>query len=74
MNNDDRAGLLDAAETDILKGDIAAGYLHAGKDDKAFELASEAARRSGEDAPLAAWVAGIVAWKYGSYDQAAGFF
>lgn len=65
---------LDKIEYDSLMADIAAGYLYASRDDKAFNVAREAAERSGSHVPLAGWVAGIVAWKHGYYDQAAEFF
>ncbi|GJL86007.1 MAG: lytic transglycosylase [Micavibrio sp.] len=65
---------LDPVERDLLKADIAAGYFYAGENDKAYDLASKAVRRSGVHVPRAGWLAGLAAWRRGDYDQAARHF
>lgn len=66
--------ILDKVEFDVMRAEIASGYFFARKTDKAFEVAAAAADRSGEDAPLAGWVAGLSAWKMGDYESAASYF
>jgi soluble lytic murein transglycosylase-like protein len=59
---------------DSLRTDIAGSYFYNRKPDRAFELASASADRSGEHLPMAGWVAGLSAWKLGKYDAAAKYF
>jgi soluble lytic murein transglycosylase-like protein len=65
---------LDNVEYDTLQAQIAAGYLYKGQTKTAFDLASKSARRSGLQAPMAGWVAGLISWQHGNYRQAAQFF
>lgn len=65
---------LGAASYDALQADIAASYFFNGKGDKALELASASAARSGEDVPLAGWISGLVSWQKGEYAAAARYF
>jgi soluble lytic murein transglycosylase len=53
---------------------IARSYYHAGKDDKAFEIASRAVQRSGVKAPYALWWGGLTAWRLRKLDIAADYF
>jgi soluble lytic murein transglycosylase-like protein len=66
--------LLDRVEIDQCLAQVAAGWFYKGDPEKAFELASRAADRSGLDAPLANWIAGLSAWRLGRLDKAAGYF
>lgn len=66
--------LLDDVEYDILQAEIASSYYFMGVPDKAYELAAASAGRSGSDAPLAGWIAGLSAWKDGEYGKAARYF
>ncbi|MBI3710666.1 MAG: lytic transglycosylase domain-containing protein [Proteobacteria bacterium] len=68
------ARLLNAAEYDHLKATIAAGYFTHGQDRKALELASEAARRSGQVVPKANWIAGLALFRMEQFKRAAPFF
>lgn len=61
-------------EFDRIKAVIAQSYLMEGKIDKAEKVASEAVKRSGEDAPLAGWVAGQAAWRNQNFAKAADMF
>lgn len=68
------AKYLDKHEKNILKSHIVAGYFYAGKRDKAYAIAGEIMKVSGEEAPRAAWIAGLISWKNGDYEKAAGYF
>ena len=62
------------AHRDIAYSRIAAGWFFHGNDQKAFELANDAARRSGKYAPFAHWYAGLAAFRMGNFDDAATNF
>jgi soluble lytic murein transglycosylase-like protein len=66
--------LFEETDYDSLRADIAASYFYNGKPDKARELATASAKRSGEDVPLAAWISGLSAWREGDYAAAAQYF
>ncbi len=74
LESSDSAKWLDHTEYDTLRGHIAYGYLHAGKNDKAYELGSASSRRSGIKVPLGGWVAGLIAWQRGKYQESARYF
>jgi soluble lytic murein transglycosylase len=65
---------LSAAEYDYLKAQIAAGWFAHGDDRKAQELASEAARRSGQVVPRANWIAGLSLFRQDRFGEAARYF
>ncbi len=66
--------LLDQVERDQATASVAAGWYHYGNDEKAYDLASRAASRSGEHVPIAHWTAGLAAWRMGETEQAAEHF
>ncbi len=66
--------LLDSVEIDEGLAEVAAGWYYFGRDDKAFELASSAAARSGEMVPIANWTAGLAAWRLGNLEHALDHF
>jgi soluble lytic murein transglycosylase-like protein len=66
--------LLDQVEIDQCLARVAVGWFYHGDPAKAFALASRAADRSGLDAPLAQWIAGLSAWRLGRLDRAADYF
>ena len=70
----DAKKVFDMAERDDLLGEVAASYFYHGKQDKAFEVAAPAVERSGSEAPMAGWIAGLMAWKKGDYARASGYF
>lgn len=74
LGKDPAAPLLDHVEEDLLRGQIAVGYYHAGKIEKAFDVAAPAAQRSGTKAPVAGWIAGLAAWRLDRYMSAADYF
>lgn len=74
LNADYTGRLLDDTEYDQLRALIASSYMYEGKLKKAAELANASARRSGNRAPLAGWVSGLVAWREGDYKAAAAYF
>ena len=74
LNNDSGARYIDHTEFDILRSQIALGYLHAGKIAEARKFAEASLNRSGAAVPLAGWVAGLSAWKQGDFKQAAAHF
>jgi soluble lytic murein transglycosylase-like protein len=74
LNNDYALQFMDDVEYDRLRALIAAGYLYAGKLEKADKLASASLKRSGAYAPKAGWVKGLVSWQNGNYRDAARAF
>ena len=66
--------LLDTVEIDQALGQVAAGWYYYGKTGKAHRLAAAAAERSGPEAPLALWIAGLSAWRQGDPAAAVGHF
>lgn len=74
LSNDSAAKLMDAAEYDQLRGQIANGYLLMGKPGDARKLAEASIKRSGEKAPMAGWAGGLAAWKQKDYKGAARYF
>ena len=74
LTSDPVAKKLDTVEYDIARSLIAAGYLYAGKLDAAQEQAGAALKRSGQYAPMAGWVSGLVNWQRENYKQAAQSF
>ncbi len=74
LQADAAAKLLDAAEYDELRAQIAYGYMVSNKLAEARKLAAESVKRSGAQAPLAGWVGGLVAWQQNDYRAAAPLF
>ncbi|TNE30545.1 MAG: lytic transglycosylase domain-containing protein [Alphaproteobacteria bacterium] len=74
LENTPAKSLMDNAEYDILQADIAAAYFYLQLFDKAAPLAVVAAERSGRNAPMAGWIAGLTAWLNQDYDAATGYF
>lgn len=66
--------LMDMVEKDILRAQIAAGYLYAGATDRAKYLSGDVLRRSGKYAPMAGWVNGIARWQDREYESSAKSF
>lgn len=66
--------LLDPVEIDIMKGRIALSYFYLDRLQLAYETGSAAADRSGQKTGMAAWIAGLAAWKMKKYDEAAKYF
>ncbi len=66
--------LLSDGEYDYWKARVAAGWFAQGQDNRAHELASEAASRSGQAVPRANWIAGLSLYKLGRYLEAARYF
>lgn len=74
LTTDPVAKKLKDNEFNRAKALIAQSYLMEGKIDKAAKVAGEAVDQSGEDAPLAGWVAGQAAWRKGDFKTAAEMF
>jgi soluble lytic murein transglycosylase-like protein len=66
--------LMDEVERDMVKVDLAAAWYYYGEDQKAYDLAVEAAGRSGKMVPLADWTAGLAAWRMGDFYKAIQHF
>ncbi len=66
--------LLDQVEHDEAIAQVAAAWFYYGRARRALSLAGPAARRSGQRAPLAHWIAGLAAWRLGRLQDAAGHF
>ena len=65
---------LTAVEFDTLLSRIATSYYIEHRDDRAYEEAVKAARRSRTGVPLADWIAGLASWRMGHFDKAAEHF
>ena len=65
LNSRQATALLDAVEIDQGFADVAAAWYYFGRDEKAYNLASAAAQRSGEHVAMANWTAGLAAWRLG---------
>ncbi len=74
LETDEAKKIFDAGEYDSLRANISSSYFYNGKVEKAYELASASANRSGKDVPLAGWIGGLSAWQMGKYDTAAKYF
>ncbi len=74
LRSRDAARLLSEGEYDYLKARLAAGWFAQGDDQRALELAHEAASRSGALVPRANWIAGLSFYKQGRYAEAARHF
>lgn len=74
LSADPMAQRIKNSEYDRLRGAIAQSYLVEGLTEKAMEVAKASSKRSKHEAPSAAWVGGIAAWKMGNYSEAADFF
>lgn len=74
LNNDYAVQFMDDVEYDVLRAQIAAAYLYAGKMDQAYRLSEASLKRSGTYVPLAGWVKGLVHWQRGEYENSARGF
>ncbi len=74
LGSDPMAKKIKNSEYDQLRASIAQSYLTEGLTRRAYEVASVSARRSKTEAPHAAWVGGIAAWKLHNYRHAADLF
>ena len=74
LGSDPASKVMDTAEYDQLRGQIANGYLLMGKPAEARTLAKASARRSGSKAPMAGWAGGLAAWMQKDYRDAATMF
>jgi len=66
--------LFDRFELDEAYSQVAAGWFYYGKADKAFQLASAVAERSGQEIPTSHWTAGLAAWSLNNTSDAARHF
>ena len=74
LGSDEVQRLFDPVEVDQSAAIIAQAWFYTGEDAKALELAAPAAERSGNDVPLAHWIAGLSAWRLEDFDRAARHF
>lgn len=58
----------------IAEARIAAGWFYYGRDQKAYEIGSRAAKKAGNLAPFGHWYAGLAAFRMGRYGDAADQF
>lgn len=74
LSSDPMAKNIKNAEYDKLRASIAQSYLTEGMTRRAFDVAKLSTHRSKSEAPEAAWVGGLAAWKLNDFDQAAELF
>lgn len=65
---------LASSEAAQLRAEVAQALFAMNNDDAALDLAKAALRDSGGEAGLAAYVAGLAAWRSGHFEDARGFF
>jgi len=59
---------------DALRAQVAESYFYNNRVDEAYEQAAASSDRSGNEVPLAGWIAGLAAWRKGDYETAAKHF
>lgn len=69
-----KKSLFDQTEYNVLQSRIAAGYMYTGNVEKSLSLAAQAAKQSGENVPLAGWVAGLASWRLNKFEDSARYF
>jgi len=74
LQSDEVKKQFDAFDFDRAQAALANRYFIEGRDEWAYEWASQAAARSGRYLPDAQWIAGLSAWRLGKLDEAAGHF
>lgn len=67
INDTKMASLMDDVEYDLMRADIAAGYLYANRLNHAIRLADASIKRSGDKIPQAAWIKGLATWQNKDY-------
>ncbi len=67
INDVNSTSLMDDVEYDLMRADIAAGYLYANRLNHAIRLADASLKRSGDKVPQAAWVKGLATWQTKDY-------
>ena len=74
INGKEVQRLFDQVQIDDATANVAAGWFYHGNYERATELASKAAVRSGQKVPLALWMTGLGAWRLEDYATAARHF
>ncbi|WOI54067.1 lytic transglycosylase domain-containing protein [Parvularcula sp. LCG005] len=74
LNDPRQFNMLTAAQTDRVRGWIAASYYYNGELTQARQVAELALRRSSDQAVLSHWVAGLVAYRQNDYARALKHF
>ena len=64
----------DAGERDALRSIVAKAYFLLGRDETAYDLAADVAKRNRDEAPLADWTAGLASFRMGQHARAASHF
>lgn len=64
------ARVLDRVDIDEMKVSLAADHFAGGRDAEAAAWATQVAERSGEELPVAHWIAGLANWRLGRADLA----
>jgi soluble lytic murein transglycosylase-like protein len=74
LESPEARNLFSATKYDALRAQIAESFFYNGNVHQAYALAVASSDRSGNDIPLAGWIAGLSAWKMGAYGEAAKHF
>jgi len=67
INSENLTSIIDDVEYDLLRAEVAAGYLYANRLNHALRLSEASLKRSGDKVPQAAWVKGLAAWQSKDY-------
>ncbi|MBV6633603.1 MAG: lytic transglycosylase domain-containing protein [Alphaproteobacteria bacterium] len=74
LNQPANRNLLDKNEFNLMRAEVAQGYFHRRKYERAVELASASAKSNLSYLDHADWTVGLAHWKLGNYEQAANHF
>lgn len=74
LNTEFNRDVLSDGDFDRLRAEIAQSLFYHGKVDEAMAHAKAAFKRTGERAPLAGWIAGLVSWQRNQPSKAAVYF
>ncbi len=74
LNTDFNKKVITDGDFDRLRSEIAQSYFYHGKADEAMIHAREAFKRTGDKAPLAGWIAGLISWQNNDPGRAAVYF
>lgn len=67
INEPQNTSIMDDVEYDLLRADVASGYLYSNRLNHALRLANASIKRSGDKVPQAGWIKGLVTWQTKDY-------
>ena len=74
LENAEAKNIFKDTKYDALRANVAESYFYNNRVNEAYEQAAASSDRSGNEVPLAGWIAGLAAWRKGEYETAARHF